>query len=165
MTRHGPIVCATDNSTTGAEAVELAARLGAATGRPVHVVHVTGFVPDLLVGEADSEAERVYRQRLEARLEVAERGLERARASVEAMGPAARSELLHGRPWEALVDYVERVQASILCVGPHGHAGPRGAARRGLTEWFLGSTADRVIRHAPCPVLVGSRHEDHTASL
>jgi nucleotide-binding universal stress UspA family protein len=165
MTQRGPVVCATDLSTTGAEAVELGARVASATGRQLHVVHVTGVGPEIFEGEPISEADRVYRERLEERLEAAEKGLEEACATAAALGPKAQSVLLRGRPWEELVDYAQRCQASLLCVGSHGHGGARKAQRREVTEWILGSTADRVLRHAPCPVLVGARREVHTAPL
>lgn len=165
MTERGPIVCATDLSKTGAEATEIAARVAASTGRPLHIVHVTGAGPELIAGEPRDETERVFKERLRVRLDAAATGLERERVHAESLGPHAEAELLEGRPWEQLVEYATRKEASMVVVGPHGHAGPKQSTRRGLTEWILGSTADRVLRHAPCPVLIGPRGSEHAPSL
>jgi len=160
MTDKGPIVCATDLSPSGAEAVEIAGRMAAAIDRPLHIVHVGGVEPPA-EGEPSSEAERVYRERLQARHDAAQAALDQERARAEGLGPHATATLASGRPWEVLVKEAEAREASLVVVGPHGHGGPATSTRRDLTEWILGSTADRVLRHAPCPVLVGPRGEDH----
>ncbi len=53
--------------------------------------------------------------------------------------------LLEGRPYEELVRYAESNHIDMIVLGVRGH---------GLVKTlFLGSTTDRVIRRAPCPVL------------
>lgn len=160
MTEKGPIICATDLSPSGAEAVEIAARMAAAIDRPLHIVHVGGVEPPG-EGEPANEAERVYRERLQRRHEAAQAALDKERARAEGLGPHATATLTTGRPWEVLVKQAEVQEASLVVVGPHGHGGPVTSTRRDLSEWILGSTADRVLRHAPCPVLVGPRGEEH----
>lgn len=155
MSERGPIVCGTDLSDASQVTVELAARLAGALERPLHLVCVTGaLVED---AEPTSEAERVYRERLKNRVDSARRGLDKVKGRAEALGPHTEAHLLGGRPWEALLEHAESVEASIVAVGPHGHAGPIQTTRENLSEWLLGSTADRVVRHARCPVLVGPR--------
>jgi universal stress protein A len=39
----------------------------------------------------------------------------------------------------------EQEHASLIVIGSHG--------RTGLSHVLLGSVAERVVRHAPCPVL------------
>lgn len=39
----------------------------------------------------------------------------------------------------------------LIIIGTHGYTGP--------THAVMGSTAEKVVRHAPCPVLVVRRHE------
>lgn len=163
MSDLGPIVCATDLGTTGARAVTLAGRIAAATGRPLRIVHVTGAAPAAHAeGSELSEAERVFRARLETRRNAADKALRTERERAEAMGPHAVAELLSGRPWEEVIRYAERHQASMLVIGPHADDATH-TQRGSFSEWVLGSTADRVVRHAPCPVLVGPRGEteDH----
>lgn len=51
-----------------------------------------------------------------------------------------------GTPYEVINRMARRQQADLIIIATHG--------RTGLNRLFLGSTAERVLRHAPCPVLV-----------
>jgi nucleotide-binding universal stress UspA family protein len=51
-----------------------------------------------------------------------------------------------GEPYEVINRLARREQVDLVIVATHG--------RSGLKRLFLGSTAGRVLRHAPCPVLV-----------
>lgn len=59
--------------------------------------------------------------------------------------------LTRERPALALVRQAESVPADLLVVGTHG--------RSGLSRVLLGSTAEAVVRTAPCSVLVVRLHE------
>lgn len=50
------------------------------------------------------------------------------------------------RPAAEIVQAAEEWAVDLVVMGTHGHTG--------LDHVFLGSTAERVVRHAPCPVLV-----------
>ena len=52
-----------------------------------------------------------------------------------------------GSPWRAIVRAAEEEKADLIAVARHG--------ADSLGEGILGSTTDRILRHAPCPVLVG----------
>jgi nucleotide-binding universal stress UspA family protein len=49
-------------------------------------------------------------------------------------------------PAAAIVKEARRTHASLVIVGSHG--------RTGLARALLGSVAEKVVRHSPCPVLV-----------
>ena len=51
-----------------------------------------------------------------------------------------------GRPWKKIVEVAERAEVDLIVMSTHG--------RHGLADSMLGSTTERVVRHAPCPVLV-----------
>jgi universal stress protein A len=51
-----------------------------------------------------------------------------------------------GLPFEQIAAVAGEVHADLLVLATHGHSG--------LTRLLVGSTADMVLRHAPCPVLV-----------
>lgn len=53
--------------------------------------------------------------------------------------------LLQGHSGSALTDYAAEIKADCIIVGAH---------KPGLRDFFLGSTAARVVRHAPCAVHV-----------
>jgi len=70
-----------------------------------------------------------------------------ALAAAELPGLAnVRTELRPGVPAEAIVDFARVTRADLLIIATRG--------RTGLTRALLGSVAESVVRHAPCPVLV-----------
>lgn len=56
-----------------------------------------------------------------------------------------------GDSFAEICHVAEQEQADLIAMGSHG--------RTGLTHVLLGSVAERVVRHAPCPVLVARRRE------
>ena len=62
-----------------------------------------------------------------------------------------------GRPFDQICQTASEIQADLIVLATHG--------RTGWERAFLGCTVERVIRHAPCPVLVarqtraGLKHE------
>jgi nucleotide-binding universal stress UspA family protein len=51
---------------------------------------------------------------------------------------------------EEIVDYVEKEKISLITMATHG--------RTGIKRWALGSTADKVVRAAKCPILLVRAH-------
>lgn len=54
-----------------------------------------------------------------------------------------------GVPRDAIVRLAGRMKADLIIMATHG--------KKGLERWVMGSTAELVVRHAPCPVLVVRR--------
>ena len=54
--------------------------------------------------------------------------------------------LVHGDPTVAILTLAEKERHDWIVMGTHG--------RSGAKRWALGSVAERVVRRAPCPVLV-----------
>lgn len=52
----------------------------------------------------------------------------------------------HGSPGLEIVKAAKEWQADLIVIGSHG--------RRGITRALVGSVAEAVMRHAPCPVVV-----------
>lgn len=50
------------------------------------------------------------------------------------------------RPYAEIIQAAQDWATDLIVLGTHGHTG--------LDHVLLGSTAERVVRHAPCPVLV-----------
>ena len=61
-----------------------------------------------------------------------------------------------GQPYREILNYAERNEIDLICIGAHG-------AGFGMRALF-GSNVDRVLRQAPCPVLV-ARPLKHAKSL
>ena len=51
-----------------------------------------------------------------------------------------------GSPGSEIVKAAKEWQADLIVIGSHG--------RRGITRALVGSVAEAVVRHAPCPVVV-----------
>lgn len=56
------------------------------------------------------------------------------------------TDAFYGNPWSSICDYAGRNQIELIIIPTHG--------RTGLKHALIGSTAERVVRHAACPVLV-----------
>ncbi|HHE32956.1 MAG TPA: universal stress protein [Chlorobaculum parvum] len=52
----------------------------------------------------------------------------------------------YGTPSATIIDYADRVKADMIVMGSHGESS--------IGRLLVGSTAEAVMRHAPCPVLV-----------
>lgn len=80
--------------------------------------------------------------------ETVQRAGERAMADLRRM-VGTQSEvntvLRHGKPGSAIVDYAREHNCDCIVLASH---------KPGLSDYFLGSTAARVVRHAPCSVHV-----------
>ena len=69
--------------------------------------------------------------------------------------PTFRPENCHvrgGRPYEEIVRLAPEIDADLIVLATRGHSG--------LKRLLLGSTAERVVRSAPCPVLVVRRRKE-----
>jgi nucleotide-binding universal stress UspA family protein len=57
-----------------------------------------------------------------------------------------RTVVSQGAAWDEIVRSARNLKCDLIVIATHGHTG--------VAHAFLGSTAERVIRHAHCPVLV-----------
>jgi nucleotide-binding universal stress UspA family protein len=57
-----------------------------------------------------------------------------------------RPMVLRGKPSEVIADYVTRGHIDLLIMATHGHSG--------VHKFFIGSTADRVIRTVTAPIFL-----------
>ncbi len=75
----------------------------------------------------------------------AEQQLERYAERVRARGIEVEAVVREGYPATVIVDEIESLDIDLVVIGTHG--------RTGLKHLLLGSIAERVVQHAPCPVL------------
>lgn len=61
-------------------------------------------------------------------------------------GVQCKVEVKLGRPWQVICDTAKRLRCDLIVIPTHG--------RSGLKHLFMGSTAERVVQHAPCSVLI-----------
>ena len=117
----------------GQAAIEAARRLLNEGGKivAVHVYEPPGSsVSTFLTEEAIASAFAAAKSRLAERV---------------AVTPDIEGVMLKGHSGRAITDYAEKTEADCIIVGSH---------KPGLRDYLLGSTAARVVRHAPCSVHV-----------
>jgi universal stress protein A len=138
------VLVATDFGETSNAALIYGRNLARTFGARLHVLHVAQEVSptageEFFPGDLDAlQADVVERatSRLEASLTDNDLTVLRATPVVRPSADPAR----------AIIDYAKEAHADIVVVGTHGR-GP-------LSHLFMGSVAEHVVRHAPCPVLV-----------
>ena len=134
------IVVGVDGSDSSRRALETTLELASLTGSAVHVVSVEEHIPvyAATVGEVDDEVEfenSYYRQ-----VHADATKLAAARKMILSF------DVVRGHAADQLVRVAAARHADLLVMGHKGHSK--------LHHFLLGSTADRVVEHAPCPVLV-----------
>jgi nucleotide-binding universal stress UspA family protein len=125
--------------------MEAAVDLANKTGSELHVVHV-GLVSSWTVPDTLSESQ------FERLREGAQRVLEEQVAKVrEAGGDVTDAHLRMGRADVEVVRLAEEMGAGLIVLGNRG--------RETIARILLGSDAESIVRHAPCPVMVVRREE------
>jgi nucleotide-binding universal stress UspA family protein len=119
-------------------AIELAKALQARL-TVLYVLHVSslalGDAPPAVLDDTLTEMETNAQQRTQ-----------RALARVQQAGLQADSTIVEGIPFQVIIDTAESRDVDLIVMGTHG--------RTGLTHVLMGSVAEKVVRMAPCPVLV-----------
>lgn len=140
------IVAAVDFSETSARALERAVQLAAAVKAHVHVVHIFAAPWDKLhyrapTSQADPKFIEQYKMLLERQLRTFVQPI------LDATPHVAASDVLDdvGAHRIGLVDYAQRVNADLICLGTRG--------RSNLRDLILGSTAEKVLLHSNSSVL------------
>jgi nucleotide-binding universal stress UspA family protein len=134
------ILIAIDGSPVAAHAAEVGIELARALEAEVGFVHVLDPSLYAIPNSSVSASEL---------LAVSERDRKRLLAEFReraALAPTALEFAREGKPADEIVSSAQEWQADMIVVGSHG--------RGGLGRALLGSVADSVTRHAPCPVLV-----------
>ncbi len=130
-----------DFSKTSLQALRQAASFGerfSATVILLHVVEKAPFMSDMAnVPLAMSDKALAERAAVELDL-LAKREL--------APETPFETKVKSGKSYKEINDAAKSLKADLIIISTHGHTG--------LKHTLMGSTAERVVRHAPCPVLV-----------
>jgi nucleotide-binding universal stress UspA family protein len=136
------ILIPTDFSDCARRAEETAMALGRALGGELILLHVAAQTPlynEGMRGLVDPR--KVY----EAQREWAETTLAARAAEIRGTGVVAQSVIRSGVAVDEILTLAAEQGCDLIVIGTHG--------RGGLSRFFLGSVADRVVRLAPCPVM------------
>ncbi|MEW6245104.1 MAG: universal stress protein [Nitrospirota bacterium] len=145
------ILLATDGSAYAARAEEYALFLASAWGASLDMVSVLEFPPGM---NPEYPINDVYLGQLRKE---ADRHLERLAERASQVGLSAKKQVVIGIPSQKITAIARDNGDDLVVVGTHG--------RTGLEHVLLGSTAERVIRGAPCPVLAVRGHKPRTAQV
>lgn len=140
------IVCPIDFSDASADAMKLAARIAIRDRAELVLTHVWYIPPSAYAGELPLPSTMI-----DSLVETAERNLaDAARRARELGAPQITAKLANGLQWDRIVELVRDDPAcDLIVMGTHG--------RTGLARVLLGSVAEKVVRHARCPVLVARK--------
>jgi len=131
------ILVGTDGSKYSGIAINKAIDFAKAYGGSLVVLSVVD-VPTEFYAEAPKAVEDMIRKAREYTSAV--------KKQAEADGVKAESFVGEAEAWEAIVKLAHDQEVNMVVVGSHG--------RTGLRRLLMGSVTEKVIGHAPCPVLV-----------
>jgi universal stress protein A len=136
------ILVPTDFSTYAEQALDYAITLAQCLQARVTLIHVIS--PGIWgTGEVTTAPPPGYFEEIEAD---AQQQIEVALQRVHAAGLEGQPLVVYGAPFERIITVARDQGVDLIVMGTHG--------RTGLPHLLLGSVAERVVRLAPCPVLV-----------
>ena len=133
MHRHILIPVALDHENVAARKIAVARTLLAEGGR-ITLLTVLEDVPGFVAEFVDLKPENNLTQRVKARL-----------AEVAGDAPDIGTEVARGKAGVRIASYAQENGVDLIVVGSH---------HPNATDYFLGSTAARVARRAPCSVYI-----------
>jgi nucleotide-binding universal stress UspA family protein len=143
-----------DGSTSAEHALPWALSVAQHTGAPLHLVRVhvppaplmvgSELASDVMLDAAIRKIESTYLEETVGRLE-------------KNIATPIHYSLLEGGAADAIDDHAKAIKAELIVITSHG----RGAFAR----FWLGSVADKIIRHSPAPILVVRPADDTPVNL
>jgi len=132
------ILVPVDFSPNAEQALDYACELASKLGAAVHMVHAITTLPAALqVALTEDIVQNLVNAHTEA--------LEKLAAARQGAASFGKATVEVGDPRDTIVAAAKKIDADLIVMGTHG--------RRGLSRVVMGSVAEDVIRHAPCPVL------------
>lgn len=139
------ILCPTDFSRHSRYALRRAAAMARASRAEVILIHI---LPQPTLGEMNEHSYPLANWR-----QIVKREEERVRAALEREarlkildGVKVQTVLGAGPPYREIIRIASRMHVDLIVISTHGMTG--------MLHLMLGSVAERVVRMAPCPVLV-----------
>jgi len=144
MSRVKRLLVPTDFSATSEIAFNYALDMAARDGASIHLLHViedasfAAAYPDGLYVELPGLRDQLIGE--------AQKRLDAVAAVCAAAKVEAATQVIVGRPSDAITAEANTRGTDLIVMGTHG--------RGGLAHLLLGSVAERVVRSAACPVLI-----------
>jgi len=149
MIRLAKLLVPTDFSEDSEQAARYAVELAKRFQAEIHCIHVVDIPADLL-STSDYYMTGPSEAFLDQLREESKKNLEAfAKKNLEGVG--VRTAFLEGSPFVEIIRYAHNQEIDLVVIATHG--------RTGLRHVLFGSVAEKVVRKAPCPVLVVKRKE------
>jgi universal stress protein A len=151
------VLCPVDLSGFSLDALKLAVEITRASGAALYVVHAVDNPFDELymssIAQADPAALGLYQRRPVKRAGIV--------AAIKGHSQVLLKQFAHdlvtsvekvryivktGNPLEAILEAAEERRADLIVLATHG--------RTGIKRLLIGNVAEKIVRHAPCPVLI-----------
>jgi nucleotide-binding universal stress UspA family protein len=140
------ILVPTDFSDESKGAIRYATRLAERFGASIHLAYVIESLGDL----KDSEIVPWNAKMEDATLVLQRKLAELANEEIEELVPVY-PHVVAGHAFEEIVSLARALFCDLIIISTHG--------RKGVSHALIGSVAERVVRHAECPVLAVRAHE------
>ncbi len=144
MKKYSSILFATDFSDCAQKAVESVVDLASALGSTLHVVNVVEPI-DVYATRYGTE-QTLYYELMKQMRTGAHADIDKLSTDLRAKGLQVIATVREGKPADEIVSYAREHNISLICLSTHGWTG--------FKHLMLGSTAEKVLRHADCPVFV-----------
>ncbi len=138
------ILVPTDFSPPSEAALAKAVELAKAGGGKILLAHIVDPPPYLSTMAAEVATVAVLEIQERTRNWAQEKLAQVAREKIPA-GVAVETILREGVPFHELLELAKQRKPDLIVMATHGHTG--------IKHFLLGSTAERVVREASCPVL------------
>ncbi len=136
------VLCPTDFSAVSVKAEVYATAIARHFAASLHLLHVDPPMPILApYGEIPVDP-RIFEDQREAALADLSAAADRARTA----GVPVETTLRGGQPAREILTAASEMRPDLVVIGTHGHGG--------VEHLLLGSVTEKVMRKAPCPVMV-----------
>jgi universal stress protein A len=141
------ILVPVDFSNCSKKALAYAVPFARQFGAQITLLHVVEFAP--IIGTEFTEVDFTALE--ERARNDATAQLQKLASEQLEQGVRLRAQITSGRAWSEVVEVAKVQEIDLIVISTHGHTG--------LKHSLLGSIAEKVVRHAPCPVLVVRENE------
>ena len=150
------ILCPVDLSRFSRYALRLAANLAESSNASLYILHVVQNPFDELymtpITQADPGATKLYQRESSKRAELLDAATRHSEVLLKQFChdqvdrlPKTRYLVETGDPFEKILDLAKTRRIDLIVLATHG--------RTGIKRLIIGNVAEKVVRHASCPVL------------
>ncbi|MGL5287241.1 MAG: universal stress protein [Aeromonas sp.] len=143
------ILCPIDFSPMSKPVLNYAVFMAQSHGARLHLVHVI----DQLQGFDSYKI--LHMTAAEITFELEQQAKAHLATLITSLTIPATSEICFGRAPDEITALAAKAECDLIIMGSHG--------RTGLAHLLVGSVAEAVVRHAPCPVLIVRQREERPA--